>query len=102
MYCTACGQELHKDASVCMNCGVPTSNYQSNNAYVESDTNYLWGIASFFFPIFGLIFYFIFRNDRPKAARGLGIGALVRIAITTLVWMIYLVIIVFAVSATPY
>ncbi len=95
MYCVACGNEIHDDAVVCMNCGVGTSKMVKPTSS-ESELSFLWGVLGFFVPIVGIILYIVWKNTKPMSSKASGIGALIRIIILTVIYSILLIIIMFS------
>jgi len=99
--CELCGQALTKDLRYCPVCGQENPHYQgeeqktyapqpqqqSGNQYYsqtsrqsktsnnEDSGSIGFGILSFFIPLVGIILYFVWKNDRPKAAKSCLIGA---------------------------
>lgn len=81
MYCKRCGKENKIETKFCTNCG--NSLNDSSNHYVnEENSVFGWGILSFFVPIVGLILFIIWKNDRPKASKTVGICALIGVIIS--------------------
>ena len=79
-YCTKCGHEISDDAVVCIHCGCSTN---TANKYVEQDSDSIgWGFLGFFVPLAGFILWLIWKDEAPKKARNLGIGALVALIIS--------------------
>ena len=66
MFCQKCGQDIEDNASACSGC----------SASSESGKGIGWGILSFLVPIVGLILYFVFKKDKPKASKACLIGTL--------------------------
>lgn len=90
MYCQNCGNEIHDEAVVCIHCGAPTQNgqTQSQQKRTAAKTN---GIAiagfilSFFVAIAGLICSIIGLNRANKDLNGNGRGlAIAGIVISSL------------------
>lgn len=84
MYCAKCGNQLPENAAMCPNCGTPivsnskfgesTQQPQNSPVYqqptVVDKSNIGLNILSFFVPIFGIIWYFVKREKKPKEAKG--------------------------------
>lgn len=69
MYCKNCGRHLAEEAIVCPACGVATEKfYQSHPATKEDNPSVILKIASFIYPILGVILYIIYENKQPKCA----------------------------------
>jgi uncharacterized membrane protein YvbJ len=89
MYCSNCGKEIEDSAHVCMYCGVPTNQKKQSQIISEDNqTGCLIGGLSFFFPIVGLILYFVWKETKPVSAKFAGkwalIGFIVNVVLTIL------------------
>ncbi len=87
-FCTNCGEPLKPHFKVCPNCGQPVNKAQSQNdepfkthtyrpKHEEEGDTFVWGVLSFFIPLLGLILFLVWQEDRPKAAKSAGTGALI-------------------------
>lgn len=99
MYCAKCGTLLPENASMCPNCGTsvvdnsqsgasvfyPTQQPQNSPVYQQppaADKSNIWlNVLSFFVPIFGIIWYFVKREKKPKEAKGTLKTAIVGVAV---------------------
>lgn len=94
MYCKNCGEQIDDKAVICPSCGVA----QTQLKVAQSDNGgFLWGLLGFFIPIVGLILYIVWKNERPKTAKAVGIGALVSVG----AWII-MYILLFLVGALTF
>lgn len=48
---------------------------------------FLWGLLGCCIPIVGLILFLVWRDEKPKTAKAAGIGALVSVILTILVYV---------------
>ena len=71
-YCRNCGAQIDDRAVMCPACGVMQENSTEKREY-----DVLWALVGFFVPLVGLILYLIWKDEKPKAAKAAGIGALV-------------------------
>lgn len=108
-YCRNCGNEINEGAPVCVNCGAPQNQEQSQvysqpsvqeytqEVKTESDDKggFLWGLLGCCVPIAGLILFLVWKDTKPKTAKAAGIGALV-CAICYVVFFILYFILIFA------
>ena len=53
---------------------------------------FLWGLLGCCIPIVGLILYLVWKNERPRTARAVGIGALVSVGILILYYIIVIAV----------
>ena len=109
-YCIHCGEQIKDDAIFCSVCGkkqiacepeeAPNQNVPMKTASPVDDNNsFLWGLLGFFVPVAGLILYLIWKEERPKAAKAAGIGALISVAAGVVLLIVYIIIlVVFAVA----
>lgn len=73
MYCTKCGQPVDDKAVMCVHCGyqfVPTPQKP------EDKPSTAFAVLGFFLPIVGLILLLVYHDEKPKAAKSAGKGAL--------------------------
>ena len=64
MYCSHCGIKIEDNATICPYC------QSEQNPMKQNDTGILgYGILSILVPIAGLIFYLIWKEERPKTAK---------------------------------
>ena len=68
--------------------------YNYNQPQYNDKGNFIFAILGFFFPLIGLILYFVWKKDRPGDSKKAGTGALVciilNIALTIIAVIIYL------------
>jgi hypothetical protein len=89
-YCTKCGKEIDDEAIICVNCGCSTTPTKKN---VEPDSDSVgWGFLGFFIPLVGLILWLVWKDEAPKKAKSLGIGALVSVCIDVVGGIIALIL----------
>ena len=77
-YCTHCGKEINEEAVMCVHCGCSTKPEREKEP--DSD-NIGWGFLGFFVPLVGFILWLMWKDEAPKKAKNLGIGALVSVCI---------------------
>lgn len=64
MYCSHCGIKNEDDAAICPHC------YTKQKPIKQNDTGALgYGLLSILVPIAGLVFYLIWKKERPKTAK---------------------------------
>lgn len=114
-FCKMCGQEMADDAVACNYCGAPKEASQEasqatsqeipqptvqTTAPQEVDNGgFLWGLLGCCIPIVGLVLFLVWKDNKPKTAKALGIGALVSVIATVLFYVIYFVF-VFVIAAS--
>ena len=59
---------------------------------------FAWGFLGFFIPIVDFILWLVWRDEKPKTAKSLGIGALVGVIIGFIFVVIYFLIIIIAIA----
>ena len=59
---------------------------------------FAWGCLGFCIPIVGLILWLVWRDEKPKTAKAVGIGALVSAIIGAVFVIIYFIFLVFIVG----
>ena len=87
-YCKNCGQSIDDKAVICPHCGVA----QENKPAVVDNGGFLWGLLGCCIPFVGLILYLVWKNERPRTARAVGIGALVSVGILILYYIIVIAV----------
>lgn len=92
MYCRYCGKEIADQAVICVHCGAQV---QRTPAVKDTGSAGWWWLG-FLIPLAGLIIWLIYKDDQPKNARKVGIGALVGVITETvliiLIYVIYIAI----------
>ena len=48
---------------------------------------FLWGLLGCCIPVVGLVLFLVWRDEKPKAAKAAGIGALVSVILTILIYV---------------
>lgn len=61
-----------------------------------------WAVLGFFFPIVGLILFFIWKTEKPVSAKQAGMGALVSVIVSVVLWLIVFMFALAAGSAAVY
>jgi uncharacterized membrane protein YvbJ len=86
MYCSNCGKEIEDTARVCMYCGVPSNQgKQTQLSGEDTQTGCLIGGLCFFFPIVGLILYFVWKETKPESSKFAGKWALIGFIVNVVV-----------------
>ncbi len=102
MYCSKCGVALvDGKCPVCGRAGAPdNNNSNANNStnqqqpqtiYISGEKdgkNAGYNVLSFFFPIVGLIFYCIWKDQFPIRAKSCGKWALISVIVTVALYII--------------
>ena len=52
---------------------------------------FLWGLLGCCIPVVGLVLFLVWRDEKPKTAKVAGIGALVSVILTILIYVVVLV-----------
>lgn len=65
--------------------------YQQQNAAVDSGS-FGWAVLGFCVPIVGLILFLVWKGDKPKSAKVAGIGALVSVILTVLLYVVFFIV----------
>lgn len=73
--CRKCGAETGGKAEICPNCGEPFA--LKDGQSVKEKVNVFLCILSALIPIVGLVFYLVWKKDRPRQSKISGICALV-------------------------
>lgn len=61
-----------------------------------------WAALGFLFPIVGLILFLIWKDNKPVSAKQAGMGALVSVIISVVLWIIVFMLALAAGSAAVY
>lgn len=48
---------------------------------------FLWGLLGCCIPVVGLVLFLVWRDEKPKTAKAAGIGALVSVILTILIYL---------------
>ncbi len=108
MYCKHCGAELINDSNFCPYCGNETNkdtgvqNNQISKSYSNDSGSFGWAILGFLIPIVGLILFAAWHTEKPLCAKKAGIGALVSFIISTILFIIYMIIVYLYIGSTIY
>ena len=104
-FCPNCGTQVREDQDVCLSCGKALPHSTQKKVYDETGSTGGYAVLGFFFPIVGLILYLIWNDERPKAARSAGKGALISVivgGVFFVLYFIFLFIFVFLFGASAY
>ena len=96
-FCKNCGQEINDNAAVCIHCGVA----QTTAPQEVDNGGFGWGLLGCCVPVVGLVLFLIWKDNKPKTAKAAGIGALVSVIASVLVYDVYFVL-VFILAAASY
>lgn len=88
-FCKNCGTEIDENAAVCLNCG----SAQQQTPQVVDNGGFGWGLLGCCVPIVGLILFLVWKDTKPKTAKSAGIGALVSVIASIVIYVIYFVLI---------
>lgn len=110
MYCSSCGEKNEENAQICTNCGAalsssthsepeqskepfqpePMQEEKSAQQPVQDKANIGINIITFcFMPLLGIIMYFVWKGEKPIAAKSALMWGLIAIG----VWIVFYIII---------
>lgn len=79
MYCPHCGDQISEHAEICPKCGVRVKSASSSG---EDKPNIAVNLISFCcIPLLGIVMFFVWKNDKPIAAKSALIWAIVSIVL---------------------
>lgn len=96
MFCANCGSQVEPNAEFCLNCGIKV-----NNMHVPTKANdepNIWAniISLCCFPILGIILYFVWKDQQPKAAKSALIFGLIGFGLSFAIGILFFLIGIFA------
>ncbi|EON72424.1 putative membrane protein YvbJ [Lysinibacillus parviboronicapiens] len=78
MFCPHCGEEIAVQAEICPKCGVRVHKTQPEVDEANVAINILSVCCT---PLIGFIMYFLWKDNKPKAAKSALVWALIAIAL---------------------
>lgn len=78
-YCPRCGNQCDPKAVICVKCGMAFENF--NQVVEEDKASTGLKVLCFFFPIVGLILYFVNKDKKPSSAKEYGKWGLIGFAV---------------------
>ena len=82
MFCPHCGDQISEHAEICPKCGVRVKGASSAG---EDKPNIAVNLISFCcIPLLGIIMFFVWKNDKPIAAK----SALIWSIVSMVIWFI--------------
>lgn len=85
------------EAVICPKCGCDQAD--KSKAVVSDSSSFGWGMLGFCVPIAGLILYLVWKADTPLKAKSAGMGALVSVISSVVIYIIYAIIISIGLSS---
>ena len=106
-FCRNCGKEIEDNAVACNECGAaqvvestpvePTPIVEPTHpaeSPVVDNGGFGWGLLGCCIPIVGLILFLVWKDTKPKTAKAAGIGALVSVIASVIIYIVYFVLII--------
>jgi len=98
-YCPNCGTQVKENQNICQNCGENINFNQPETQPEEMGSTIGYAVLGFVIPLAGLILFLIWMEEKPKASRSAGLGALLNV-ITSVLGSILIFIIIFILMAS--
>jgi len=98
-YCPNCGTQVRETQNICQNCGNSLNFTKPKTHTEEENSTFGYAVLGFIIPLVGLVLYLIWLEEKPKASRSAGIGALVNVIIS-IIGSVIAVIIIFLLMAS--
>lgn len=91
MYCPNCGANVNEKAEFCVNCGINIHKFSSKQTVAPDDKANIWVnlLSLCCFPIVGIILYFVWKDNRPKAAKSALIFGIIGFIISIIIGLIF-------------
>jgi predicted nucleic acid-binding Zn ribbon protein len=78
-YCPDCGTQVRETQNICQNCGKSLNFSKQKTKAEEENSTFGYAVLGFVMPLVGLVLYLIWLEEKPKASRSAGVGALARV-----------------------
>lgn len=98
MFCSNCGESISAQAEICPKCGV-----RAKNQVAQDQPN--WGVnilSLCCIPLVGIILFFVWKKERPVAAKSALIFGLITPCIVLILYIVFFVILGVASSGYSY
>ena len=97
-FCRNCGKQIEDNAVACNACGAAQKVdsapiVEPTQPSVVDNGGFGWGLLGCCIPVVGLILFLVWRDTKPKTSKAAGIGALVSVIATVLIYIVYFVLI---------
>jgi len=90
MYCKKCGTLLDDKVQFCTNCG--SSQSEGTKAPAAEGSTFGFALLGFFFPLIGLIIFFVYENKKPCRAKSSLKGAIAGIITSVVISLIFFIL----------
>ncbi|HBY65613.1 MAG TPA: hypothetical protein DEG42_04420 [Acholeplasmataceae bacterium] len=97
-YCPNCGTQVRETQNICQDCGNNLNFTKQKIKIEEENSTFGYAVLGFVMPLVGLVLYLIWLEEKPKASRSAGVGALVRV-IFSIIGSVIAVMIIFLLMA---
>lgn len=88
MFCKNCGEQISEHAEICVHCGV-----RAKGPTVDDKPNWAVNLLTLCcIPLVGLILYFVWKNEKPKAAKSALTFFFINIGATLLLYALFIMI----------
>lgn len=84
--CLNCGTEYEEHEEYCKECGIKLPKVPKQHE-PSQDGDIIWAVFGFLIPIVGIVFFFLWKKERPIDAKYVGIGAAIPLGFFV-VWFI--------------
>lgn len=91
-FCHACGTQIHTVAEMCPKCGVRQASSGGSGQVSNEGAEGIAKIASFCFPLIGLVLYFVWQDSKPQASKDVCHWALASVIIGFVFYFLFAVI----------
>ncbi len=98
-YCPNCGTQVREIQTICQNCGKSLHFIKPKTEIEEEGSTLGYAVLGFVIPLAGLILYLIWLEQKPKASRSAGLGALLNV-ILSITGAVIMFIIIFILMAS--
>lgn len=89
MYCHNCGKEIDDRAVICVHCHTQVRDIPGTEPVMNEKLGCILSLVCFFFPLIGLILYFIYKPQSPQKSKQAGMIALISFGIQVLSNILY-------------
>ena len=98
-FCQRCGKEIMDEAIFCVHCGCSTGTNTYQYANQNDAPSMGMAFLGFFIPLAGLILWLVNKDTKPLMAQSAGKGALIGFITSTVLTIIYIIIVAVTMSS---